>query len=910
VLDDKIQQGTDISSAYVKWEIERKAKELDSLPELEEEQRQAERERATLTAEFADENQRKEQLLASVRQSWSELSNGFQHRRVETGERFRFKFAELDAERETARAKIAHEQVVATEAIKPRRAKLARERAALNCEFRTFAGIVPPREVAETDARFKQAERKQNEESARQERLRSELALEREKAKTEREKIDRDAADESRRIKDALAILEMECNRATVELEAFDASLAHFFQTQIPHSWPDAAKTLSRETLFRDARELEAKSASGVDRTVWGVEISTAKLPDSAEDYDRARLTTELRELRKKLADWQESLTAAQTRYVAAFDAQEKRHAQVATTLEASITASAEARGQLGDEVVRLENHLLNLRSQFEASKQQRREELDAREGAWKEDDENLRKEEEEMEQRFRSLLSAMDADCKARREKLAEAETAARADIELDEKAARLRRDAELARIEQESHRALSEKGANAERVTAAQRRFADAEKEVQRIGKYRDEVAEYRGKKREWMDRLPAWESERNATEENQRAKHTALAQVAERHRLAKAALTERTNKLNAASNTVQDDQKALARFQKDARFSQECGYFDRTDLPPASFHQPGAISEFLTTAATAHESREAVGKEGNTKARAFLNRFEEETLKRKLLGFSPPHEHFDWFQFVGSELKPFVNNCAITGMKRLQTQQFEQLIHNICNKNAAFRDGIRQVNQTADAVQAHLAKNNFVDVLDSVELKVERVDNQLTRTLEGLEKFAGIAFGQENDLFSKRADRAEIDRAIEHFERLLREIDSHRGKELSLTDYFDFLIRVHENGHDMGWRKSLDHIGSTGTDYLVKMLIYLSLIEVYRARALDPKAESIVHCVMDETGVLAPKYVRAVLSYAAARGIILITAGHSQQTKEFDHWMLVRKHGSRFGAQAVLRKVLRCD
>jgi len=198
----------------------------------------------------------------------------------------------------------------------------------------------------------------------------------------------------------------------------------------------------------------------------------------------------------------------------------------------------------------------------------------------------------------------------------------------------------------------------------------------------------------------------------------------------------------------------------------------------------------------------------------------------------------------------------------------------------------------------------------VLDSVELKVERVASQLTRTLEGLEKFAGISFGQENDLFAKRADRAEIDRATEHFERLLRESDTHRGKQLTLTDYFDFLIRIRENGHDMGWRKSLDDIGSTGTDYLVKMLIYLSLIEVYRARAIDAKAGSTVHCVLDETGILAPKYVRDVLAYATKRGIILITAGHSQQTKEFDHWVRVRKHGPRFGAQTVLRRVLRCD
>jgi len=269
------------------------------------------------------------------------------------------------------------------------------------------------------------------------------------------------------------------------------------------------------------------------------------------------------------------------------------------------------------------------------------------------------------------------------------------------------LKHDAELARIEQDSQRALSEKGANADRIAAAQKRLADAGKELESIGKFREEVAEFRAKKIDWTDRLPAWTSERMATEEIQCARKTALQQLAERHCVAKGALAERTNKLNAVSNTLQDDQKAVTRFQKDARFLQEWGYFDRADLPPASFHQPGAVGDFLTAAGSAHESREANRTKGDDCARKFLGHFEEETLKRKLLGFSPAHEHFDWFQFVGGELKPFVNNRAITGMKRLQTQQFAQLIHNICNKNAAFRDGIRQVNQTAESVQAHLPK-----------------------------------------------------------------------------------------------------------------------------------------------------------------------------------------------------------
>lgn len=421
---------------------------------------------------------------------------------------------------------------------------------------------------------------------------------------------------------------------------------------------------------------------------------------------------------------------------------------------------------------------------------------------------------------------------------------------------------------------------------------------------------MAEYRKKKVEWIDQLPSWESELRTRNESRQAQESARQQASERHRVAVENFARRQSQLNKAIDVVTKDEEAVSRFRKDPRFVSEFGYFERQDLTAAAFYQPGAAREFLNLAEQAHQQRDEIDKRGDGKSKAFLRCFDPETLDKKVLGFSPMHDYFNWFIFVGNELRPFVNHRGIAGLKRTQTEQFEQLIRNICNKNAAFDAGIRQVRQTAESVQARLAETNFVDVLDSIELKVERVDNQLTRTLAGLEAFAGISFGQDHDLFGKRADQSQVDQAIEHFERLVKEIARYPTTQLSLTDYFDFLLRVHENGRDMSWRKSLNHIGSTGTDYLVKMLIYLALIEVYRERAIDPKVEATVHCVLDETGVLAPKYVRCLLAYAATRGIILVTAGHSQQTTGFEYWMFVRKVGSRFAGQKVLRKVLKCD
>jgi Protein of unknown function (DUF3584) len=908
VLEDRIKEAGVIQREYNSKEIARKTKEVNSLPEREEEQRVAERQLEALTAKYGDENQRRTHLLAVVHQSWTEAYARIQQQRLAIEEDFRKASEKLDEEKEAARVRMELERAASAGALSPRRNQLDVERTALNKDWKVFGELSPPPEIAETEAKMNRADQRQREEGARQGQHRNELALAKEKLKGERERLERDAGTERDRITESIGRMQTERSRFERELEAFDTSLARFFQKEAPDQWPDAAKTLNRETLFSNAETLDARSSTAPG--AWGVEFSTDTLPEPAQSFDRDALAKSLREVQKCLAEEKDALLSAQSRFVSDADAFEQTSSQEVSALQTKILASGELRIKARDEGVRFENKLINLRSQFAAMKSRCCEDLEKRETAWAQATSLLQKESADMEAGFHVRLKTLEEDFRIRKTILVLMREEQRTTFDRDEARATGRREEEFARVEQESRERLAADGADTLQLAATQKRASHAEQEVKRISDVRDEVAEYRKKKVEWIDQLPSWESELRTRNESLQGQKSARQQASERHRVVMENFETCQSQLNMAIDAVTKDEEAVSRFRKDPRFVSEFGYFERQDLTAAAFHQPGAAREFLNLAEQAHHHREDIDKRGDGKSKAFLRYFDPETLDKKVLGFSPMHDYFNWFIFVGNELRPFVNHHGIAGLKRTQTEQFEQLIRNICNKNAAFDAGIRQVRQTAESVQARLAETNFVDVLDSIELKVERVDNQLTRTLASLEAFAGISFGQDNDLFGKRADQGQVDQAIEHFERLVKEIARYLTTQLSLTDYFDFLLRVHENGRDMSWRKSLNHIGSTGTDYLVKMLIYLALIEVYRERAIDSKVEATVHCVLDETGVLAPKYVRCVLAYAEARGIILVTAGHSQQTTGFESWMFVRKVGSRFAGQKVLRKVLKCD
>jgi hypothetical protein len=910
VLNSKITDGEKIQAQYRARQIESKRKELDKLPALHDEQRLASEGYKFLTGKYGNEQQRKESLRASVQQTWAERSRCFADRKAVCERDLRQKIDRIEIQRSTALRVIETELSDAKAALEPRRKIAEIDRRNLNQDFKKLADLNEPDELAQIRKKLADCETKQREESNRQEQMRSQIELAKEKGERERERVDRHAEGERDQLESSIKKIEERRDRIAAELEKFDSSLARFFQSEAPEGWIQASKTFNREIFFRSAKDLNAKKAPVKNaNSAWGVEFSTEKLPET-EPFDRDSLFSNLQEAKKRLADEHDKLQAARERYIATSSDLDQKSAATRNMVEAQILSSKEVRGVLLNELVRLDNRRLTLESQSDQDKKRRRSDLDARENILRQGEEQLQQDALELQKRFDRRKTEITTDFDLTRNHI---ETAGKSEfsiISAEENAAQTKRDEELAGIEIAFQAALIKQGVDPTLIKTADTRVAKAAREIERISAFQTEVTEYERLKLEHIDPLSSFRSERTRLQASLELKTGDQRLLKERHQEALEKFEDRKCRLDDALDELQEDQKAVGRFREDKRFLEEWGYFDRNDLDPAPFYRPKDVRAFQKAAESAHETAAAIFKKGNEDGRKFLNRFDAETLDRKVLGFSPIHEHFDWFVFVGSELKPFVNGRRIQAMKQIQTQEFEQLIRNVCDKNSDFREGIRQVNQTALLVETHLKENNFVDVLDSIELKVERVDSNLTRTLVQLEDFENVTFGADRDLFGKRADRGQVDRAIETFEKLLREIDAYRGQRLLLTDYFEFSIRVHENGHDMGWRRSLDHIGSTGTDYLVKMLIYLSLIEIYRERAIDSKHGSTVHCILDETGVLAPKYVRSVLEYAKSRGIILITAGHSQQTLGFENWMHVRKCGQRFAAQTVLRKILKCD
>lgn len=72
-----------------------------------------------------------------------------------------------------------------------------------------------------------------------------------------------------------------------------------------------------------------------------------------------------------------------------------------------------------------------------------------------------------------------------------------------------------------------------------------------------------------------------------------------------------------------------------------------------------------------------------------------------------------------------------------------------------------------------------------------------------------------------------------------------------------------------------EKISNVGSDGTDILVKAMINIMLINVFKERASRKFGDFRIHCMMDEIGKLHPNNVKGILMFANKRNILLVNS-----------------------------------
>ncbi|MDD3077894.1 MAG: ATP-binding protein [Paludibacter sp.] len=422
-----------------------------------------------------------------------------------------------------------------------------------------------------------------------------------------------------------------------------------------------------------------------------------------------------------------------------------------------------------------------------------------------------------------------------------------------------------------QQQKNELSTKGANTKRISEIDLQITEIDKELSFIESNRDKVAEYNKDKRELFDH--------EAEFKNQKSKNDNLLKTEkQKYDQQKSKLIQEIGIHNAEIETINktltailEDFKAFETFKNSEVFPslENCvnSYADhhKTEI---------RVLEIINQINNAHYQ----SKDRLTDLQEAVNKFVGNFQEKNLFSFKTKFiSRNDYFEFADN-LKEFIENDKITEYKKRVEERFAHIIQRIGKETNELISREGEISQVVSEINKDFEVRNFVGAIKKMELRTEKSSNTIFQLLVEIKNFNTentFELGSPN-LFSTIGQENKNEKAISYLRQLSKEMVSSGLKQVLLSDSFELQFKIVENDNDTGWVEKLTNVGSEGTDTLVKAMINIMLLNVFKERSTrKSKIDFSLHCMMDEIGKLHPNNVKGILKFANDRNILLINS-----------------------------------
>lgn len=663
--------------------------------------------------------------------------------------------------------------------------------------------------------------------------------------------------------KDELERLRSELAATDELLSRWDGSLYEWLTKNKP-GWEDSIGKVVDVNDVLYARDLAPEFADG--GSLFGVRVNLDAIPS------RLRTPDQLREERKVLDD----RISSRLKEVAALqDAKARELTATEKRLNSKIAEKQQEetnlRFQLTQLPVRLKDAETRLRvlvseeEEIIATERQRREAArdEALLGLENEKSGHARlvakrdKELREAESAYRMALKEADNQKDELKVRQKEAEAAKRKEIE----AQRL----SLQRSELDE---LDGKGADTKAIDGCRKEIEDLKQKLQQIEDKRHHVYEFRKDEKDLLSREEEFKMQKRQFEAKDEKLKKSYDDKRDRLQNEKAEggvrLREMQSRLQTLSESIKD-------------YEQLCNV--ENAVPEDLMQDDQEVRNGNTCAELVGLMRGAVNRK----------RQKQDELKRAVNSF---HSHFagsDTFHFISPQyeedyleyalnLKEFVENDKIEEFRRRVSDHYNEILGSISREVGLLMNHSAEINGIINEVNRDFQEKNFAGVIRSIRLRVEESSDHMMQLLRSIRDFTlenALSIGELN-LFSQE-DRGEAnDKVVEYLKKFMRQLQKEPSRtRLSLSDTFRLQFNVQENDNDTGWVERINNVGSDGTDILVKAMVNIMLINVFKQKASRKNGDFIIHCMMDEIGKLHPSNVEGILKFANVRNIYLINS-----------------------------------
>ena len=266
-------------------------------------------------------------------------------------------------------------------------------------------------------------------------------------------------------------------------------------------------------------------------------------------------------------------------------------------------------------------------------------------------------------------------------------------------------------------------------------------------------------------------------------------------------------------------------------------------------------------------------------------------------------------DYMQ-IAVDLQDFMDNNKIEEFRRRTSEHYKDIMGRISAEIGSLMKRRSDVDEVIQDINRDFVEKNFAGVIKSIELRADTSSDKLMQLLISIHDYTmdnALTIGELN-LFSDN-NQDEVNRkVVDYLKSLSHQLQNEPNRAtVSLGDAFRLQFRVKENDNDTGWVERINNVGSDGTDILVKAMVNIMLINVFKKKAAKKSGDFIVHCMMDEIGRLHPNNIKGILQFANSRNIYLINSSPtSYNPYDYRYTYLLSKHGVKTRIEKLLQRI----
>lgn len=464
---------------------------------------------------------------------------------------------------------------------------------------------------------------------------------------------------------------------------------------------------------------------------------------------------------------------------------------------------------------------------------------------------------------------------------------------------------DKRIQELKKEQISELENKGADTKRLNIIDDRLSDIENDLDYIKANETIVIEYNKDKRELFDIVPQLKVNRTSLEKKQDS-------IVKEHRVE---LNKINSKYTKQEDFVKSIQSKIDEFDNDENkfieFKEKSETYKSIHV---YFSEPiRELIEIKTAISSIAEINDKhykgidTFKELQQSTNAFTGNFNEQNIfsfKVKL------NEDIEFLNFA-SELKEFIELDKINEYEKRVNDRFAHIIRLIGRETTELNSKKGDIEKIIKKINDDFLGKNFIEAIKTMEMKTLESSNPIVKLLIKIKEFNdenSIALGEAN-LFTSSESNSKNQKAVDLLKQLVKELVKSKNTKLTLSESFDLQFRIIENDNDSGWVEKLSNVGSNGTDILVKAMINISLLNVFKIDASKKFKDFKLHCMMDEIGTLHPTNQKGILRFANERNILLINGSPtSQNAIDYKYTYKLAKEQSRSNTKQYITKINR--